>query len=155
MYKKIIVPLDGSAAAECVLDHVSEIAGKGTEIVLVRVTTKPSYDYMLRDAQLSACLDDDITSEAGQYLKKVASGFKRPGVIVSTCVLAEQGPVARILQEFAQKARADLIAISAHGRPGIIGRLMGSIAERLVHGGRIPVLLVHPKRGIPREARQA
>ena len=144
MYKKIIVPLDGSAAAECVLDHVNEVAGKGTEIVLVRVMTKPPYDYMLRDAQLSACLDDDVTSEAGEYLKKVAAGVKKPGLIVSTCVLPEQGPIARILLDFAQKSKADLIAISAHGRPGIIGRLMGSVAERLVHHGKIPVLMMHP-----------
>lgn len=144
MYRKIVVPLDGSAAAECVLDHVKEVAGKGTEIVLVRVMTKPHYDYMLRDAQLSACLDDDVVSEAGTYLKKVAAAVKTPGVIVSTCVIPEQGPIARIIQNFAQRSRADLIAISAHGRIGIIGRLIGSVPDRLAHHSRIPILLVHP-----------
>ncbi len=144
MYRKIIVPLDGSTSAECVLDHVNEIAGKGTEIVLVRVIAKPHYEYLLRDAQLSACLDDDETTEAGQYLKRVAARVKKPGVAVSRCVIPDKGPIARVLGDFALQAKADLIAISAHGRPGLVGRLMGSVADRLSHETKITVLLVHP-----------
>jgi nucleotide-binding universal stress UspA family protein len=41
-------------------------------------------------------------------------------------------------------AKADLIAISAHGRTGLIGRMLGSVAERIVHHAKIPVLMVHP-----------
>jgi nucleotide-binding universal stress UspA family protein len=144
VYRKIVVPLDGSAASECVLEHVHRIAGKGTEVVLVRVVAKPSYDYMLRDAQLSACLDQDFTQEAGSYLAKAASSLKMAGVTISTCVLPEQGPVADIIQSFAKQTGADLIAISAHGKTGLIGRLLGSVAERIVHHARIPVLMVHP-----------
>lgn len=76
MYKKIVVPLDGSTAAECVLRHVGSVAGKGSEIVLVRVVALPHYDYMLRDAQLSACLDDEFSMEASDYLKEKARSLK-------------------------------------------------------------------------------
>jgi nucleotide-binding universal stress UspA family protein len=144
MYKKIVVPLDGSPAAECVLAHVRELAGKGAEVILVRVVAKPSYDYMLRDAQLSACLDDEFTLETSQYLKQIGKSVEKPGVTVSTCVLAEQGPIAEILHDYAHRVKADLIAISAHGKTGLIGRLLGSTAERIVHHGKIPVLMVHP-----------
>ncbi|HET6487236.1 MAG TPA: universal stress protein [Spirochaetia bacterium] len=144
MYKKIMVPLDGSTAAEAVLDHVRKIAGEGTEVVLVRIAAKPAYEYTLQEPQLSACLDEDAAGEAGQYLSEVAARLKRSGLDVSTCVLPEQGPAARVLEDYAHKATADLIAISAHGKPGLIGRLLGSVAERIVHHGRIPVLLVHP-----------
>jgi nucleotide-binding universal stress UspA family protein len=144
MYKKIVVPLDGSPAAECVLAHVHNLADKGAEVILVRVVAKPSYDYMLRDAQLSACLDDEFTEEASQYLAQVGTAVKKTGVTVSTCVLAEQGPIAEIIQSYAHSVKADLIAISAHGRTGLIGRLLGSTAERIVHHGKIPVLMVHP-----------
>ena len=144
MYRKIIVPLDGSSGAECVLDHVNEIAGKGTEIVLVRALAKPHYEYLLRDAQLSACLDDDVVTEAGQYLKGIAASVKKSGVIISTCVIPDKGPIARVLRDFAVRSKADLIAISAHGRTGLIGRLLGSLADRLSHETKIPVLLVHP-----------
>lgn len=144
MFKKIVVPLDGSTAAECVLDHVHSVAGKGTEVILVRVVAKPHYDYMLRDSQLSACLDEEFTKEAGEYLAKLAASVKKPGLVISTCILAEQGPVADIIQSFAQKTKADLIAISAHGKTGFMGRLLGSVAERIVHHAKIPVLMVHP-----------
>jgi nucleotide-binding universal stress UspA family protein len=144
MYRKIIVPLDGSAAAEAVLPHVHEVAGKGSEVVLVRVVAKPHYDFMLRDAQLSACLDEDFAKEAADYLKKTAADLTVSGAVVSTCVLPEQGPVADIIQQFAARAKADLIAISAHGKTGVIGRLVGSVADRIVHNGGIPVLMVHP-----------
>ena len=144
MYKKIVIPLDGSPAAECVLAHVDNLAGTGTDVILVRVVAKPSYDYMLTEPQLAACLDDEFTQEASQYLAGVARRLKTPGLIVSTCVLAEQGPIAELLQEFAHKVKADLIAISAHGTTGLIGRLLGSTAERIVHHGKIPVLMVHP-----------
>ncbi|MGA2976771.1 MAG: universal stress protein [Spirochaetia bacterium] len=144
MFRKIVVPLDGSPAAECVLDHVHSVAGKGTEVILVRVVAKPHYDYLLRDSQLSACLDEEFTKEAGEYLAKLAASVKKPGLVISTCILAEQGPVADIIQGFAQKTKADLIAISAHGKTGFMGRLLGSVAERIVHHAKIPVLMVHP-----------
>jgi nucleotide-binding universal stress UspA family protein len=142
MYKRIVVPLDGSEAAECVLGHVGSVAGRGSEIILVRVVAKPGYDFMLRDAQLSACLDDEFSREASDYLEEKAAGLAVTGATVSTCVLLEQGPIAVIIQEFAKKSKADLIAISAHGKR--IGRLVGSVADRIVHHGGVPVLLVHP-----------
>ena len=145
MYKKILVPLDGSAAAECVLEHVRSIAGSGTEVVLARVVAKPAYDFLLRDAQLSACLDEDLSEEAHAYLARVAASMKKPGVTVSTCVLPEQAPVAEIVRMYAQTAKVDLIAISAHGKTGLIGRLLGSVAERIVHHAGVPVLIVHPR----------
>jgi nucleotide-binding universal stress UspA family protein len=144
VYKRIVVPLDGSAAAECVLAHVRDIAVRGAEIVLMRVAAKPDYDYTLRDPELSACLDDESAKEAYLYLEKAAAAVKKAGVTVTACVLAEQGPIARSIWEFARKSKADLIAISAHGRPGIIGRLLGSVTERIIHRSGIPVLVVHP-----------
>lgn len=144
MYRKIVVPLDGSPAAECVLAHAGNLAGKGSEVILVRVVATPALDYTLTEPQLAACLDDEFTQEASQYLARVAGTVKKAGVTVSTCVLAEQGPIAELLHEFAHKVNADLIAISAHGKTGLIGRLLGSTAERIVHHGKIPVLMVHP-----------
>ena len=144
MYKKIIVVLDGSAASECVFPHVLNVAEGGTEVVLVRVLAKPHYDYTLQNPELQACLDDELAGEAGASLKKAAETLRKPGVSVFTCVLAEKGSIAKVLQSFASKAQADLFVLSAHGKTGLLGRLMGSVADRLVHHSRIPVLLVHP-----------
>jgi EmrB/QacA subfamily drug resistance transporter len=143
-YRRIVVPLDGSPAAETVLPRVAELAGRGAQIVLVRVTSEPGFDYLLRDAELSACLDEELTGEAGRYLARVARSLAASGAEVSTCVLAEKGPVSDIIQGFAREVKADLIAMSAHGKPGGVGRLLGAPAERISHRSGIPVLLVHP-----------
>jgi nucleotide-binding universal stress UspA family protein len=144
MYRKILVPLDGSTAAECVIDHVRSVAGRGSEVILVRIVAKPHMDFLLQEPELSACLDDEFSREANDYLSAVASRISMPGVTVSTCVLGEQGPIGSIIVGFAKKCGADLVVISAHGRTGIIGRIMGSVAEQIVHHAHVPVLVAHP-----------
>jgi nucleotide-binding universal stress UspA family protein len=144
MYKTIVVPLDGSPAAECVIDHVRNVAGKGSEIILVQIVAKPYFDYVVSEPTLAACLDDELSQEANEYLAGIKARLALPGVTVSTCVLAEQGPIGSIIVEFTKKAKADLVVISAHGKTGLLGRLIGSVAEKIVHQAGVPVLLTHP-----------
>jgi nucleotide-binding universal stress UspA family protein len=144
MYRKIVVVLDGSAAAEAVLSHVRALAGKGAEIMLVHEAVKPNYGYLLSDAELSACLDEESGGEASTYLAAAARKLKGPGLQISTCVLPQQGRFSDVIARYAASVRADLIAMSAHGKAGFVGRLFGGPAERILHRTRIPVLLVHP-----------
>jgi nucleotide-binding universal stress UspA family protein len=144
MYKKIVVPLDGSTAAECVLDHVRTVATRGAEVILVQIVAKPHMDFLVSDPELSACLDDEFSHEATAYLMEVAARLKVPGVRVSTCVLADQGSIASIIVEYAKRCGADLVVISAHGKTGIVGRFIGGVAEKIVHHARVPVLVAHP-----------
>ena len=74
MHKKIVVPIDGSAASECVLDHVHRIAGKGSEVVLVRVVAKPSYDYLLRTKLAFTIATANVTIAPESH----SSGLCRP-----------------------------------------------------------------------------
>jgi nucleotide-binding universal stress UspA family protein len=150
MYKRIIVPLDGSAAAECVIDHVRSVAATGSEVILVQIVAKPALDFVVPEPTLSACLDDEFTQEARVYLSAVAAKLKMRGVTVTTCVLAEQGPTGSLIVDFIRKAEGDLVVVSAHGRTGILGRLLGSVAEKIVHHAGVPVLIAHPD---PRHAR--
>jgi nucleotide-binding universal stress UspA family protein len=144
MYKRIVVPLDGSPAAECVIDHVRTIAARGSEVILVQAALTPHFDFVVPEPELAACLDTEIAEEARDYLAGVARRLAGPGITVSTCVLAEHGPVPSLIAEFARRSNADLVVISAHGRSGIIGRLMGTVAEKLIHEAGVPVLIVHP-----------
>ena len=147
MYKKILVPLDGSSAAESVLDHVRHVATAGAEVVLLRVVAKPHYDFVVSEPSLSACLDEEFTKEADEYLARVRERLALPdGVVVSSCVIAEQGAVGGMIVDFARAAKADLVVVSAHGRTGMIGRLLGSVAEKIVHQAGVPVLIAHPAR---------
>jgi EmrB/QacA subfamily drug resistance transporter len=143
-YRTIIVPLDGSAAAESVISHVQRMAGDGAEVVLLRIVAKPNFDLTVSEPQLSACLDDELTAETRDYLEGVAARLRGRRVTVSCCVLAEQGPVGALIVEFARRSKADLVVVSAHGTPGLLGGFFGSVAEKIVHGAGVPVLVVHP-----------
>lgn len=146
MYKKIIVPLDGSKLAEGVLPHVREMARcLGCEIVLLQVLTHKSYDYLLTDPGMSASLRSSEEEAACNYIGPLFNALKQEGLLVSADLATANGPVADAIIEFARKANGDLIAMSTHGRTGPARWVLGSVADRVVRGAGIPVLLIHPK----------
>jgi nucleotide-binding universal stress UspA family protein len=120
------------------------MTGDGADVVLLRIVAKPYFDLTVSEPRLSACLDDEFTAEARVYLEGISLRLRGPRVTVSCCVLAEQGPVGALIVEFARAAKADLVVVSAHGKPGILGGFLGSVAEKIVHGAGVPVLVVHP-----------
>ena len=83
--------------------------------------------------------------------KKISGSDGRPGGRgrwqVRTQVVVEDQPAVAILQE-AQKEDADLIALATHGRRGLSRFFLGSIADKVMRGGRLPVLLVRPKETV-------
>jgi nucleotide-binding universal stress UspA family protein len=146
MYRKILVPLDGSKAAECVFEPVRHVATPGSEVVLLGVAAKKHYDQLVQEPSLAACLDEELTRESDAYLADVAARLALPGVTVTRCVLAEQGALGALVVAFAREAKVDLVVVSAHGVTGLLGRFMGSMAEKIVHKAGVPVLVAHPSR---------
>src|SRR5581483_540659 len=72
MYKKILVPLDGSDLAEQVLPHVIELARScGAEIILLRVATVPVYDYLVTEPQWGIELRREAERETVEYLERI------------------------------------------------------------------------------------
>lgn len=146
MYKTIIVPLDGSKLAEGVLPHVRELAHcLGCRIVLLQVLTHKSYDYLISDPGLSASLRTTEEAAACEYIGPLLTALKNEGLEVSADIATASGPVADAIIEFTHKVNGDLIAMSTHGRTGPARWVLGSVADRVVRGAGIPVLLIHPK----------
>jgi nucleotide-binding universal stress UspA family protein len=145
MYQKIVVPLDGSRLAESVLEHVRALAQcMGSEVVLMRVMAYPAYDYLLTDPGMSASLREQMEQEACNYLEPLANGLQDEGIHASADAVVVTGPIADAIIEFARDKKADLIAMSTHGRTGPSRWLLGSIADRVVRGAGVPVLMVRP-----------
>ncbi len=143
MYNKILVPLDGSELAECVLPHVKAIAvGNGTgKVVLLRIVeplpagTPPAVDFeVVQKAGVKA---------AEEYLARIKARLNKEGLNVEAKVLT--GRPAETITEFAQREKADIIALATHGRSGISRWVFGSVADRLVRSSSVPVLLIRPK----------
>ena len=144
MYKKILVPLDGSPLAESVLEHVRSIAKcTGAEVVLLRVVTLPVSAYMLAtDPHFVVNTSDDMQARALEYLNDVAAGLRKEGIPVAIKICS--GVVSDTIQELAALMQVDLIAMSTHGRGGLARWVIGSVADQLVRNAKTPILLIRP-----------
>jgi len=143
MYKKILVPLDGSELAEAILPQVRMLAQCADgEIQLLRVTSYPLYDYAAADVMLVESMVEAIKNDAQQYLDRIAGYLRLNGLRVTTAI--REGAVADNILDYADHNEIDLIAMSTHGRSGLGRWLIGSVADRVVHGAKVPVLLVRP-----------
>jgi nucleotide-binding universal stress UspA family protein len=143
MYKKILVPLDGSPLAEAVLPHAQALAkSEGAEIVLLRVAVTPDPNFFHRDPAEGRQITDAIEEEALDYMKTEVAKLQNEGAKVTA--ITRDGTIPDTILEVAEETHADVIAMSTHGRAGFQRWLMGSVAEDVVHDSHIPVMLVHP-----------
>jgi nucleotide-binding universal stress UspA family protein len=141
MYKRALVPLDGSMVAEGIVPFVLEIAGPlDMEVTLLRILV-PAPPVVVEGASYVVVDDaEKHRAEAEEYLAGVAAELRAKGVRVKTGVRRGE-PVAEIL-EGAREAGADLIAMTTHGRGGLGRLLFGSVAEAVLRQSEVPVLLM-------------
>jgi nucleotide-binding universal stress UspA family protein len=143
MYKKILVPLDGSSRGEAILPHVEELAAcLAAEIILLRVYEP---DFSLVDPyghplEFYEALQEKWQDEVVAYLASVEGNLSKKGLRVRT--LVEKGPVVSMIINVAERESADLIAMSSHGRTGLARVFYGSVAAGVLHQIDRPLLLV-------------
>src|SRR3990170_6683020 len=135
MFKKILVPLDGSKLAEGILPRVEWLAKiHGAEVTLLRVAvahTFPGMDPVQHQVS--------VVREAEEYLAKVEENLKSVGVNVQ--VVVRYGHDAQEIVEHATNRDFDLIAMSTHGRSGLTQFVLGSVASKVIHTATVPILL--------------
>ena len=150
MYKKIMVPVDGSELAECVMSHIKTIAkASGVQtVVFVRVfepvneTSLRGYaDFSLGENRIKQ-VDARGKASAQSYLDKLVSGLDYGKVNIQKEVLV--GRAAESLAEYAKKNDVGLIIMATHGRSGVSRWVLGSVTERLLRSVSVPVLMVRP-----------
>lgn len=144
MYDRILVPVDGSAAAERGLAEAIAIArGRGSTLLVLHVLASPP---MYVGLTAVPALDETLhrLHDSGQALLDEA--VRRAGeqnVQASTCLLDGIGQtVADVILEQASRQSADLIVMGTHGRRGLNRLALGSDAELVARSSPVPVLLV-------------
>jgi nucleotide-binding universal stress UspA family protein len=143
MYKKILVPLDGSPLAEAVLPHAEALAkSEGAEIVLLRVAVTPARYLFAHNPAEGNNVIKMIEKEAKDYMKAEVAKLQNEGIKVTG--ITRDGAAPDEILEVAEETHADVIAMSTHGYSGVERWLMGSVAEKVVHHAHIPVMLIHP-----------
>jgi nucleotide-binding universal stress UspA family protein len=143
MFKRILVPLDGSALAEAILPEVTELAKlHHAEVLLVRVALGHAFPGVdPTEAQVR------VVEEAETYLAAVQRRLVVERIHVDTAV--RYGQAAEEILDHVRTRQADLIAMSTHGRSGIERWVMGSVAEKVLRASAVPVLLLRARVAAP------
>lgn len=122
MYDRILVPVDGSKFSEEMLPHAAGLAGMhGTSLAIVRVVEKES-----------------ARAEAEAYAKSLADPLGGEAM----CIVA-RGDVADAITAEAHRVPRTLLAMTSHGRSGLMEAMLGSVAARIVRSGET-VLVYRP-----------
>jgi nucleotide-binding universal stress UspA family protein len=148
MYKRVLVPLDGSELAEVVFVYAKELAGRlGLDLVLLHIYSPDEAAsvpmrraYVERAAEIIKRQSEEAREKAG-----IKPGVKAVNVRGE---LAPGYPAEEILR-YADENGIDLILMATHGRSGIKRWTMGSVADKVLRASKVPVWLI--RAGIPQE----
>ncbi len=149
MYKKILVPLDGSPRAEKILPHVEALATQNkAKVVLLQVVEPasaeftPSLNMMVTPQELDLYWKSLQAAEqaAKEYLKKKVADLEKKKIGAEGMV--KRGEAVTSIIEVAKKEKVDLIAMASHGRTGLSRVFYGSVANGLLHKVDRPLLLI-------------
>jgi nucleotide-binding universal stress UspA family protein len=143
--RRILIPLDGSALAEKVLESAVALGSLlQADYMLVRIYG-PLVDTGLDPLSYAAVGGteppiEQLRAEAQDYLNRVAERLQRQGHTVQTQAVLGQHPAIAIL-DTRQSLGMDLIALETHGRRGLSRLLIGSVADKVIRGASTPVLV--------------
>ncbi len=141
MYKRALVPLDGSIVAESVIPFILQIAGPlDLDVTLLSVVVPRPPAALVEVGPVVVDNTERLAAEAEGYLIPLARELRANGVRVTTAVRRGE-PVAEILAGVGE-AQADLIVMTTHGRTGLGRLLFGSVAEGVLRQADVPVFLM-------------
>src|SRR4030095_16142721 len=152
VYKRILVPVDGSSTANRGLKEAIRLAkAQSATLCLLHVVDE---SVIILNVEGGAVIDDLLASlrQSGRKVIGSAESLARRAGLKPKLVLIENmlRSVADVILEQARKFRADVIVMGTHVRRGITRMVMGSAAEGVVRNSPVPVVLV---RGTPRKQR--
>ena len=154
MYERILVPLDGSKVGEAALAHVEQLVSKiapqvKTQIILLQVISSLTHYVIAGEASVQVPYTDremaQIKRKAKEYLDKAGECLKKKGVTVKARIAT--GRAAEEIIKAADELKADLIAMSTHGRSGLSRLTFGSITDKVLRSSNVPVLVVRAPKG--------
>ncbi len=141
MFKRILVPLDGSARAETAIPVAARLArASGGTILLAQVATIPvMYESCGAASVIGEMVDNEVQC-AEDYLQGVKAFEELAGIRLEASVLV--GAPAQTLLSMAAMFKADLIVMTSQGKTGVRRWLLGSVAQKIARHSSIPVLVL-------------
>ncbi|MFT5728024.1 MAG: nucleotide-binding universal stress UspA family protein [Desulforhopalus sp.] len=152
MSERILIPLDGSIFGEAAFSYVEELISRlaveeKVEITLFHVITAVRHPIHvpMGGGTVSVPYNEEELTEmkdaATDFLNKMSDGLRNEKVTVICKVAVSENPADEIIKAEVEGS-ADLVAMSTHGRSGISRFAIGSVADKVLRGGTVPVLMV-------------
>lgn len=141
MYKRMLVPLDGSEIAEVAFNYAKKLACRiqGMELILLHI-------YTPRERELAPMYRIYI-EQAADTIRRQSEEVQQTGIQSGVKAVKVQGELAvgspaKEILRYADRNDVDLILMATHGRSGISRWVMGSVAYKVLHSSKVPVWLV-------------
>ncbi|MBI2823999.1 MAG: universal stress protein [Planctomycetia bacterium] len=153
-FRRVLVPLDGSKLAETIIAPARSLGDLWRAAYrLVRVVVPPSRQYVGWPPDEAAPTFDERALEQAQgdaatYLEQLAARVRQDDLAADVRVVVERNVAAAIIKE-AAAGDCDVIAIATHGRGGLSRLLLGSVADKVVRGASVPVLICQAASATP------
>ncbi len=150
MYQRILIPLDGSELAECVLPHLETLLKDcpPPEVIVAR-SVEPIIPYVISGestvmipVKQTQAVEAQEKQAAEEYLTRIIARLQLSGIKATAHVLS--GRAQESLIAFATEKKVDMVIISTHGRSGLGKLIWGSVADHLLRSLNVPVMMVRP-----------
>jgi len=159
MLETILVPLDGSQVGETALPMIEDLAQKllpatKVKVVLLQVITQLTHYVIAGEVSTTVPYTEkevaQIKKKSQDYLDETANRLKKKGIVVETKVTTA-GSAAEEIMRVAEETKANLIAMSTHGRHGLSRWAFGSVTDKVLRESQVPMLVVR----VPKEVKSA
>ena len=146
MHKRVLLPLDRSTIAEQALPHAVQQAERfRANLILLQAINPLPHGGALTAIELG-WVQEQAGEWARDYLESIATEVRARGIPAKVVISLE--PAHEAITQFAETNGVGLIVISSRGHSGPSRWLMGSVADRVVRGAAMPVLLVRGHGGM-------
>lgn len=156
MQHYILVPLDGSTFSEAILPHAVALAHATESALILLLVLEPEYESifgalgipeMVEEEQLERMRDAQLAS-IHNYLENIARQLQVEGLEIQTKVVEANHPAAQIVWHAEYDTLLLMIAMTTHGRRGVLHWLFGSVTAEVVQATPRPLLLLRPDESV-------
>lgn len=148
--QKVLIPIDGSDFSLQVVPRVTELLDPThTELILLHVMVEPEVvELEPGNPEMTLYVDQQETGLKANFADEMlpqVRALQSAGFTVNTAV--RFGTPASQIEQYIEHEGVDMVAMTTHGRTGLVRLLLGSVAEHVLHHARVPILLYRPALG--------
>jgi len=143
MYKKILLPTDGSEYANKAAEHAIWIAKKSNAEIIALTVMETSTLIGLPADDLIIRIKEVLEEEASNSLDKIKKIVEESGYNIKLTLKTDEGSPADSILDMIEKEGIDLVVMGTSGKHGLDRFLLGSVTEKVVRSAKCPVLVVH------------